>query len=418
MRRRYDPNPTFLTKASGIKQKRHTRAVITLVVIAVLSLITVFVMWGAHMQSVYRDKFPDMVGFATASHTHWTQTDRTTESESETTTSETSEEVTETTALMPFIPTPTPAETAEITESTAQDNSPDPLPSYDPVVFSTSHPVQSVSHEQRDMMLEGLQQTIISYNNEHSDARICFRYVNLASNETLGVNDLSPIVPAGLWELPTAIRYCELVAEGSVDPYRADLMYYGDGDPANSWIAATYEYGKEFYMGTCVDLFLTRNDALALAYVEARIGSYEDIIETASGISNYISFGSVVTYTDYTGTVMRGGFRSCVYDLAALMEYAYYGYLNNNETFLPLMGGMNNSLMPTPFRTAFGEDTLILHICGRNDDTHSYTDVAIIDGEEPIILAISVECSSQDYGNTIMADLAGFVAEYISACHQ
>ena len=416
--RRYDPNPTFLTKASGIKQKRHTRAVITLVAVTVLSLITVFVMWGAHMQSVYKKKFPDMVGFATATHTRITTSERSSEVTSETTSEETSEEPATTTALVPSIPSTEYVESTEPTESTEQNNAPDPLPVYDPIIFSSGHPVQSVSHEERDMMLEGLQQSIISYNNSNPDARICFRYINLASNETLGVNDLSPIVPAGLWSLPTAISYCEQVEAGVLDPYRADLMYYGDGDPANSWIAGTYEYGKEFYLGTCIDLAITRNDALAFEYSVARIGGYENVIEAAANISNYINLGSVVTYTDYTGTVIRGDARSCVYDLAAFMEYAYYGYLNDNETYLPLMGAMANSLMPTPFRAPFGEDALILHICGRNDDTHSYTDVAIIDGQEPIILAISVECSSYDRANVIMADLAGYVQAFLASCHQ
>lgn len=420
MRRRYDPNPTFLTKASGIKHKRHTRAVITCIVIAALSLITVFVMWGAHMQSIYKEKFPDMVGAATATHTKRTTEETSSESTSETTTEETTEETTTAAGLLPSIPTGTTTAAAEETEATEQNNYPDPVPAYDPIIFASGHPVQSVSHEDRDMMLESLQQSIISYNNANPDARICFRYVNLASNETLGVNDLSPIVPAGAWSLPTSIRYCEVTASGEVSPTTV-ITFLGDPPEAwhyNSWIGTTYTAGKEFYLATCVDLSITRNDSLAMDYVESRIGGMDGIDETASGISNYIDFYSEVTYTDYTGTVMRGGGRSCVYDLASFMEYAYYGYLNEPDTYLPLMGAMNESLMPTPYRTAFGEEVTILHVSGRNEETHSYTDVALIDGEEPIILAISVECSSQDRANVIIADLAGYVQAFLASCHQ
>ena len=419
MRRRYDPNPTFLTKASGIKQKRHTRAVITVVILAVLSLVTVFIMWGAHMQSIYREKFPDMVGFATAEHTHITTKEETSSESTEGSTSETPEETT-TTALAPVIPTAESMDTVADTEATEQNNDPDPIPTYDPVVFSTGHPVQSVSHEERDMMLEALQQSIISYNNANSDARISFRYINLASNETLGVNDLAPIVPAGSWALVGGIRYCEQVSIGAVSPYN-EIIFYGDPPEAwgyNSWIGTTYTAGKEFYLATCVDLSITMNDSLAFDYVRSRLGTVEEFNETPRAISCYIDYNSEVTYTDYSGTVMRGIRRSCVYDLTAFMEYAYYGYLNDNETYLPLMGAMSQSQMPTPFRTAFGEDTLILHVSGRDEIAHAYTDVAIIDGDEPVILAISVECSSYDRANVIMADLAGYLHEFLAACHQ
>lgn len=415
--RRYDPNPTFLTKASGIKQKRHTRALIVLAIIAVLVLITAFVTWGAHMQSIYKKKFPEMVGAATATHTKRTTEEETEEETSETTLEETTEETT-TTEPVPVVPTAESAETSEETEETEQDNSPDPLPSYDPVVFSGSHPVQSVSHEERDMMLEALQQSIIAYDNANPGERITFRYINLASNETLGFNDLSPIIPAGSWALPAGIAYCEGVSSGSVLP-TATVTYMGEGAPGNnSWITATYRPGKNFYIANCNALAIIRNDSLAFSYLLDNLGGIDAVWENISGISGYINYTNSVSYEDYTGTVIRGDKRSCVYDLAAYMEYLYYGYINDCDTYLPLIGAMNESQMPTPFRTAFGEDALILHISGRNDESHSYTDVAIIDGDEPIILAISVECSSYDRANVIMADLSGYLHTFLSDCHQ
>lgn len=415
--RRYDPNPTFLTKASGIKQKRHTRALIALAIIAALSLITAFVMWEAHMQSVYKEKFPEMVGAATATHTKKTS-EETTEESSETTTSETTAETT--TIPVPVLPTYAQTEETEETEATEQNNDPDPLPSYEPVVFSSSHPVQSVSHEDRDMMLEALQQNIISYTNANPDTRISFRYINLASNETLGVNDLTPILPAGAWSLPTGISYCELVSDGTLSATEP-VTFYGDPPEAwgyNSYIGTNYQAGKIFYVGTCLEYSVARNDTLALQYVMSRSGSLEGIWDRVSGISGYINYNNDVTYQDYTGTTMRGAGRSCVFDLAAYMEYLYRGYINNYETYLPMIGAMNVSEMPTPFRSAFGEEALILHISGRNEESHSYTDVAIIDAEEPIILAISVECSSYDRASVIMADLAGYLHNFLANCHQ
>jgi hypothetical protein len=415
--RRYDPNPTFLTKASGIKQKRHTRALIALAIIAALSLITAFIAWEAHMQSVYKDKFPDMVGAATATHTEKTTEESTSEETSETTTEETSEETT-TTGLAPVVPTTESVETTAETEATEQDNEPDALPEYTPVEFSTSHPIQSVSHEERDMMLEALQQSIISYMNANPGERISFRYINLASNETLGVNDLTPIIPAGAWALPAGITYCEGVAGGTVFP-TTTVTYTGEAAPGNnSWITANYQPGKSFYLANCNALSIIRNDSLAFSYLLANIGGTDAVWANVSSISGYINYTNTVTYENYTGTTLRGNGRSCVYDLTAYMEYLYYGYINDCDTYLPLIGAMNESEMPTAFRTSFGEEALILHISGRNEESHSYTDIAIIDGEEPIILAISVECGSYDRANTIMADLSGYLHTFLATCHQ
>ena len=55
------PNPTFLTKAVEIKEKRHNRIKIAIIVIAVLSLLTIFVIKVASMQQVYRERFPEQV---------------------------------------------------------------------------------------------------------------------------------------------------------------------------------------------------------------------------------------------------------------------------------------------------------------------------------------------------------------------
>ncbi len=414
---RYNPNPTFLTKASGIRHKRLTRTLIVLAIVLVLSLATVFVMWEAHMQSIYKERFPDMVGAATATHTERTSKETSEETTTEETTEETSEETTTESLLAPVVPPTSSLEIPEETEATEQNNSPDPLPEYEPVVFSSSHPIQSVSHEERDIMLEGLQQSVLSYINANPGERISFRYVNLASNETLGINDLTPIIPAGAYALPAGITYCEAVASGSVIPTNT-VTYVGEEGPGGaSYIASTYQPGKSFYLGSCMALTLVKNDSLAYNYLLNSIGGTEGVWEHVSGISGYINYTASVTYENYTGTIIRGSGRSSVYDLATYMEYLYYGYINDCDTYLPLMGAMQESEVPTAYRTSFGEDALILHVSGRNEESHSYTDVAIIDGREPVILVISCECSSYDRANTIMADLSGYLSSYIEACH-
>ena len=409
------PNPTFLQKAAGIKKKRHTRAIVISAVIAVMGLILAFISWGAHMQDIYRSEFPDMVGAGTSSSGASDETS-TTASE-ETTTEETTTETSQT-GLAPVVATTAeiPADNAT-DDTTAQDNTADPLTSFDPVTFRTSHPIQTISHEDRDVLLDSVKQQIIDYMSDNEDERISFRYVNLASNETLGLNDLTPVIPAGAWALPLNIVYCERVADGYISPI-TQQMFSGEEAPGNnSFIVDNYEPGKSFYLGTCAELSITHNDSLALSWLTDHLGGSDDVWSDIAPISSYVDYSRTITYTDYTGTVIRGSGRTCVYDLTSYMEYLYYGYINTPDTYLPLIGAMSISEMPTPYTTSFGTDATILHVCGRNEESNSYTDVAIIDGDEPLIIAISCECSSYDRACTIMADLSGYLQQYIASCH-
>lgn len=411
------PNPTFLQKAVGIRKKRHTRAIVISTVIVVMGLILSFVLWGAHMQEIYKKEFPDMVGAGTST----ANTDKETSSETTEETSETTEETTTETSetgLAPVVAT-SAEETAASDETTAtsQDNTADPLPSYDPVVFRTSHPIQTISHEERDVLLDSVKQQILDYMSANEGERISFRYVNLASNESLGLNDLTPVIPAGTWALPVNIVYCERLAGGNLTAI-SQHVFMGEAAPGNnSFIVDTYEPGKTFYLGTCAALSITHNDSLAFSWLTDDLGGSDAVWSDISAISSYVDYTEPVTYTNYAGVVMRGPGRTCVYDLTSYMEYLYYGYINSPDTYLPLIGAMNDSEMPTPYRTTFGEDATILHVCGRNEESDSYTDIAVIDGDEPIIIAISCECASYDRACTIMADLSGYLQQYIAACH-
>ena len=414
------PNPTFLQKAAGIKKKRHTRAIVISAVIVVMGLLLTFVLWGAHMQDIYREQYPDMVGAGTSTTS---SADGTSEESSET--EETSEETTTTetseTGLAPIVAsseTTEPDSTEDDPDaSVPQNDAPDALPEYEEVVFRTSHPIQTITHEERDVLLDSVKQQIINYMNDNEDERISFRYVNLASNESMGLNDLTPVIPAGAYALPAGITYCEMLAEGSISALTTHIYMGEDAPGNNSWIVDNYEAGKQFYLGSCVELSVTQNDSLAFSWMLDDIGGTDAVWDNMSSVSGYVNYTNNVTYTDYTGMVMRGPGRTCVYDLTAYMEYLYYGYINTPDTYLPLISAMNDSEMPTPYTTSFGTDTTILHISGRNEESDSYTDIAIIDGDEPIIIAISCECSSYDRACTIMADLSGYLQQYIEACH-
>ncbi|MBO4242544.1 MAG: serine hydrolase [Clostridiales bacterium] len=413
------PNPTFLTKAVEIKEKRHNRIKIAIIVIAVLSLLTIFVIKVASMQQVYRERFPELVGAGTATAAETAESSESSEQEEipVTETAEASEETTEDILAPVVVQDDEPTEETTASEETEQNNAPDVFVESDPVYFSDSYPLQTISHEDRDVELDQLKQDVINYMDLYSNERICFRYVNLSSNETLGINDLDPIVPGGAITLPVSIAYYERIDKGWTYPTSV-VTYQGEEAPeGSSYIADTYEAGKQFYLRTCANLAVTMNDNLALQYMLDSMGGLENNWSAISSISSYINYTDSVIYTDFEGELQRGPHRTSAYDLAAYAEYLYTAYINDPDLYQPLINDLAASEKPTGIRTAFGEDTLILHMSGTDVEYSAYTDVAIIDAEEPVILVIYCECSSADRAATIQADLATYLARYLTYCH-
>ena len=410
--RGYYPNPTFLTKAENIRKNRFIRTIVIVSVVVVLILIGLFINYGARMQAQYAENYPDLVGFATETTIETTSTEPTTETLEVIATEETSETTAETTILAPVIVTEATTESVNL-----EDLSATVFEEGEDFHFRTSYPLQTITHEQRDVLLDSLKQNVLDYTTANSNERICFRYINLDNGETTGVNDLDPIVPAGAYALPIELTFWYRVNQGYSSP---NYVYTYDGSymPGSaSYITSTYPAGKMFYYRTLANLAIARNDNFALNVILERSGGMDTVWGFVSSISGYINYNSDSTYYNHRRVLPRGSGRTSCYDMAAYARYLYYGYLSDPDIYQPLINDLYNSEVASPFATAFGEDATVLHVSGRNESFNAYTDVAIIDAEEPIALIVYCECSSYDRAQTIQADIATFVAQHLDACH-
>lgn len=414
MRRGQYPNPTFLNKAEGIKKERHTKTIIAVAIVVFVALTALFIRIGANMQRLYEDQYPDLVGAATAATTTIVieRPEYTSTLPSRGMTDETGETEPEEEILAPVIVTETTVETVDVTDLSAA-----VFVEEEPFYFRTSHPLQTISHEQRDVLLDYMKQDILNYIDANPGERICVRYVNLDNGETIGLNDLDPIVPAGSFALPIEMTYWHRVSMGFGSPDYV-VTYDGSYVPGNSSaIASLYPPGKMFYLRTLANLAVTENDDYALSVILDRSNGIDTVWNYLSGISAFVNYTEAATYRDYSNTLMSGEGRTSCYDMASYAEALYYSYIRDPEEFQPLLNDLYHSNIRSPFSTAFGEDVPVLHVSGRNETFHAYTDIAIIDASEPIVLIVYSECSSLDRAQTIQADIGGYVANYLASCH-
>ncbi|MBO4425969.1 MAG: serine hydrolase [Clostridiales bacterium] len=410
------PNPTFLKKAEGIHEFRRKRTLIIIACISVVALVTAFIMSVASMQRKYSEAYPELVGAATSTTTEWEKYSRPVHSTTTETATETTTEA-ETTVISAVIAETTPPpESTEPTETTVQDNKPDPFSEPQGIHFRDEYPTRTVSYQERAVLLDSLKEKITKYAADNPGTRICFVIKSLDTGEQLGYGQLDPVVPSGAWSLPAGIVLCDKV-DGNLANFSSVYTYDGTKTSNISYITSTYSPGKQFYLRTLLRYAVTLNDDVALSMVINVLGGSEAVSDEINAISSYISYEDEVLYTDYRGYEIKGNRRTTCYDMANYLEYLYEGYINDPDCYQRLINDMATSEMESPIKNAFGDSADVYHVSGSNSELGAYMDCAIIDGDEPVILVVYAEAKNSGKADEALYTMSSYAYDFISACY-
>jgi beta-lactamase class A len=284
------------------------------------------------------------------------------------------------------------------------------------VFINKSTLLQTVTHEQRDIAYGKLKQGVKQYIADAAGTRIGFYYINLKNNEEFGRNDLTPYVVGSSINLPINLILYDTVRNQSLS-FREVMEYREDDKTDGAGTIKDKAYGSQFYIRELSRLSITGGDNVATAMLLRRLGGIEVVSEEFRMISGIIDFVKVHKYTDYSGTVLSGAYRSGVQDLARYAEALYYRYMIYPEDYQLLMNDLAQTESDWGVADQFPEGTQVFHKTGSNNTYHSETDVAIIICEEPIIICVSVEAGTPAEARKIQAALGKLVQEYISSCY-
>lgn len=391
---------------------------IILTAAAAVTFVIVFISSVASMQDLYRNAFPELVGAATSSTDPVTSYTRPTRETTTTTTTTVETTTTETTPLAPIIATTTTTgetTSSETTAATTQNNEADPVPSSPDVIFTEWHDFEKVSFGQRALLLENMKTSIDKFITDHPDYRISFRYENMKNGETLGINDIEPIVPAGAITMPVATYAYERIAAGTVSPTSV-YTYEGKGAELSSYIAANYTQGKKFYLGTLINYAVTYNDTIALDEVIKALGGLEDVAARI-GDGAIVPYDKVCYYTDYNKKEYKGKYRTSATDMSSYAKKLYFGSINDTATYKPLICDLYASEVTSPIKNAFPENAQVFHSYGINQEQGSHLDVAIVNYREPATVTIYVEGANDEACNEAIKTLAGYVKDFLDSCY-
>ena len=393
---------------------------IILTVVAAVTFVIVFIASVASMQELYRSAFPGLVGAATSSTESFTSYTRPTRETTTTTTTTSETTTTETTPLAPITvttaTTPESSDTSETTSATTQNNEADPVPTSPDVIFTEWHDFEKVSYGQRALLLEKMKSSIDKFITEHKDFRISFRYENMKNGESLGLNDIDPIVPAGSISMPVATYAYERIAAGTTSSGTL-YTYDGKGSELSSYIAANYKADKKFYLGTLINYAIVHNDSVALEEVINQLGGLEEVAAKI-GEGAILPYDKVCYYTDYQNKEYKGKYRTSTIDMSSYAKKIYFGFINDSKTYKPLICDLYASQVQSPIRSAFPEQAQVFHSYGINQEQGSHIDVAIINYREPITLTVYVEGKDDQASNEAIRTIAGYVKEFLDNCYR
>ncbi|MBO4579920.1 MAG: serine hydrolase [Clostridiales bacterium] len=413
------PNPTFLKKASSIRSGRRLRTLIILTSIAAVTFVAVFIASVASMQDLYRRSFPELVGAATSSTESLTSYTRPTRETTTTTTTTEETTTTESTPLGPIIHTTPSSESEEsstdTTPTTTQNNEADPIPSSPDVEFKDFKDFDKVSYGQRALLLENMKTSVDKFITDHPDYRISFRYENMKNGETLGINDIEPIVPGGAIALPVADYAYEKMAAGTFSP-TSEYTYDGKGDANSSYIAKNFSSGKKFHAQTLLNYAITHNDTVALSRTIESLGGIDEVSDKI-GEGAIVKYGEICYYTAYDKKEYKGKHRTCATDMSNYAKKIYFGFINDTEVYKVLINDLYASEVLSPVKQAFPEEAQVFHSYGINQEQGSHIDVAIVNYREPVTVTIYVEGKDDTVANEAIRTMAGYVKDYLDSCY-
>lgn len=399
-----NPKSLYVSSVRKVMKFRQIRNIVILILAILMAVATLLVVYVGMMKKEIDEAFPS--------------------TGSDMSISESGSVISETADLssVPTDPTP-PDETTVTPETTAPEGGetnpllPDDPPPEEDVFINKSPLLQTVSHEQRDIAYGKLKQDVKKYIADATGTRIGFYYINLKNNEEFGTNDLEPYVVGSSINLPINLILYE-TAKSQLLSFN-EVMAYSEGDRTEGSGAIKDEaYGSQYYIRELSRLSITTGDNVATAMLLRRLGGIEVVSEEFRKISEIIDFVKVHKYTDYSGTVLSGAYRSGVLDLARYAEALYYRYIVDPEDYQTLMNDLAHTESAWGVAAQFPEGTQVFHKTGSNSTYHCETDIAIIICEEPIVICVSAEAATPAAARKIQSDLGKMVQEYISYCYQ
>ena len=409
------PNPTFLQKAPKIQSSRRKRTLSIVLITLGVTLVLMFFRKVSYDGLTYAELFPDLVGAAQRETTTYEEYRRPVHTTTESTTTETTTEMT--TFLAPSF-APTTEATTEAPSTKVQNNSPDPIlenPSY---TFKKASWHQTATYQKRAVMLENLREKVKAVDKEQQYMRICFEFVSLKYGDSIGYQNLDPVLPSGAYAIPIEIVWYNQLKEGKQDLAGVATYVRGStGAYSASYIGQNFKYGKQFFHRNCLNYAVTKNDSIALNFVIDSMGGMEKVIPEINKISHYVGYDDKILYGDYRSRRYRAGGRTSCYDMAEYLRYLYNGYINTPDVYQRLINDMYYSELTSPIKGSFAQDTPILHVQGRNYNMGAYMECAIVDCEEPIALVIYVETAYEENAYAVMQQLGRYAAEFVRGCY-
>lgn len=271
-------------------------------------------------------------------------------------------------------------------------------PSADPKgIQTTDHgflpKVDSISDSGK---MDELKKIIVDYTSRLS-GKYGVTFIDLATGETVEVNDKTEYIAASTSKLPVNVLLYENVEAGKINlddmlTYQKEDLEYGTGIIQNS------AFGTQYSVRETSKLAMRKSDNCGV-----------NMLIRLVGLEN------VRSYIDEVGGQVHYGerHRSCPYDMAMIAKRLYENYLRDQDVYGELLNNMENSDWSDRIDAKLPDTVKVAHKIG--NQTKTANDVGIVFASHPYVLSVMTD--NVDFGTACnnIAELSKKIYDYVES---
>lgn len=242
--------------------------------------------------------------------------------------------------------------------------------------------------------MDGLKKIVSDYTSKLS-GKYGVTFIDLATGETVEVNDKTEYIAASTSKLPVNVLLYENVESGKIK--LDDMLTYKQEDKEpGTGIIQNSAFGTQYSVRETSKLAIRKSDNCGVNMLIRLLG--------LENVRNYIDeVGGQVHYGERH--------RSCPYDMAMIAKRLYENYLRNQDVYGELINNMENTDWSDRIDAKLPDSVKVAHKIG--NQTKTANDVGIVFASHPYVLSVMTD--NVDFGTACnnIAELSKKIYDYV-----
>ena len=242
--------------------------------------------------------------------------------------------------------------------------------------------------------MDELKKLITEFTKKQS-GRYGVTFIDLATGETVEVNDKVEYIAASTSKLPMNVLLFKEIEKGNVK--LDDILTYKKEDfESGTGIIQRDPFGTQYTVRETSKLAITKSDNCGVNMIIRLLG-IENIRQYIMDLGGQVYYGKT--------------HRSCPYDMALVSKDLYNLYLSNEDVYSELIYNLENTDWRDRIDAKLPKDVKVAHKIG--NQTRTANDVGIVFASHPYVLSVMTEDVDVGTAYNKIADLSKMIYDFV-----